>query len=472
MDVTQAVRFLRRATPLVLLACVALTFGCDRRGTDFNALRAGGELRVALVSVPHTYYLEPDGVLGFDYELLRAFCAREQLKLKLTMVRTRAEAIELVEHNRVHLAAGLLPVSADVDTRIRFGPSYAMLQSLAIYDTNRQRPVTLKDLREQRVEALAEAVGAEKLAAIDDSALTYAAPPGLSAEQLLARLDAGKIDVAILPSLDFTVLRLKYPRLDIAFELGRPRAAAWAIAEHFGSSIDRAIMEFFIASEQAGLRKRLWDRYYAHFGNFDFIDARAFLRAYEQRLPEFRAWFEDAASTHKIDWRLLAAMSYQESHWDPKARSPTGVRGIMMLTRRTAAELKVSRSDPQQSIEGGARYLANLIARLPESITEDQRVWFGLAAYNIGLGHVEDARRLTAAANLDPNLWNEVSPYLALLSKRSVAQKTRYGSARGHQALHFVSSIRRYFDALRQLEREEISSSPRRVIKLPLLRAL
>ncbi len=452
-----AIRAARRVCGLGLL--VGALVACERHGPSIDALRAGGELRVALVAVPHTYFLEPEGILGFDYELLRALCDELGIRLNVTLVASRALATKLVEDKKVHLAAGLLPVTANPATRTRFGPSYAMLQSQVIYRADGTRPESVADLAGATIETVAGGGGPAELArharTLPD--LRFSAPVDVSPEHLLARLDAGAIDFAVIPSLDFEVLRSKYPLLEVAFDLGAPRAAAWALSGQFEASIDNAIVDFFAATEHTRLRENLWYRYYGHYEEFDFVDAREFLRAYAERLPAFRGFFRATAAATGIDWRLLAALSYQESHWDPAARSPTGVRGLMMLTRRTAAALGVSRNDPEESIAGGGRYLAKLIARLPASIEGEERLWFGLAAYNIGFGHLEDARRLTQQAGHDPDSWHDVRRYVGLLSSRKVAKTTRYGRARGHETLQFVASIRRYLDTIRLLERRQVA---------------
>lgn len=437
----------------------ASLIACERHGPSIDALRAGGELRVALVSVPHTYFLEPEGVLGFDYDLLRAFCDRLGIRLKARFVSSRALAMELVEDKKVHLAAGLLPVTADPATRVRFGPSYAMLQSQVIHRGDTAPPGSIAELVGRTIETVA---GGSGLVELERHArilpdLRFAAPVDASSEQLLVRLEAGSIDAAVIPSLDFAVLRSKFPTLAIAFDLGSPRATAWALSEESELSIDNAIVDFFAADELVKLRESLWYRYYGHYREFDFVDAREFLRAYDERLPPIRDLFRDTAAETGIDWRLLAALSYQESHWDPAARSPTGVRGLMMLTRRTAAALGVSRDDPAQAVAGGGRYLAKLIAALPASVAGEERLWFGLAAYNIGAGHLADARKLTQQAGRDPDTWHDVQHYLGLLSKRHVAKNTRHGLARGGETLHFVASIRRYLDTIRLLERREVA---------------
>jgi len=169
-------------------------------------------------------------------------------------------------------------------------------------------------------------------------------------------------------------------------------------------------------------------------------------------MPVYQASFQAAGEATGIDWVLLAALSYQESHWREDARSPTGVRGLMMLTTSTAELLDVDRLDPHQSIDGGARYLNYLKQRLPERLDEPDLTWFALAAYNIGLGHLEDARVFAARDGKNPDHWAEVEPYLPKLSNKQWASKARYGAARGYQAVHFVRNVRRYYDVLRRLE--------------------
>jgi membrane-bound lytic murein transglycosylase F len=170
----------------------------------------------------------------------------------------------------------------------------------------------------------------------------------------------------------------------------------------------------------------------------------------EQRLPRYQAWFEKAGKDSGIDWRLLAAIGYQESHWNPKAVSPTGVRGLMMLTQDTMKQLGIdkSRHDPQASIEGGARYIRRVKKRLPKRIKNPDRTWMALAAYNIGFGHLEDARILTQDDGADPDKWIDVKKYLPRLSQKKWYKKARHGYARGQEPVRYVENIRSYYDIL------------------------
>jgi membrane-bound lytic murein transglycosylase F len=240
------------------------------------------------------------------------------------------------------------------------------------------------------------------------------------------------------------------PELRVAFDLGEPLPLAWAFPmKSADESLYQAALEFFEQIRANGELEELLYAYYGHIEGFDYMGARTFLAHIEQRLPLYREAFEEAASQIQLDWRLLAAMGYQESHWDPGAVSPTGVRGIMMLTRAAAAEVGVEdRVDPLESIFGGARYFAGLKARLPERIREPDRTWLALAAYNIGLGHVEDARRLTQLRGGDPDRWLDVKESLPLLTQKEWYERTRFGFARGWAPVRYVEAIRSYYDIL------------------------
>ncbi len=168
-------------------------------------------------------------------------------------------------------------------------------------------------------------------------------------------------------------------------------------------------------------------------------------RHMRNRLPRYRPLFTKIAKEHQIDWHLIAAISYQESHWHPKARSPTGVRGLMMLTLPTAKELGIrNRLDAEQSVKGGVLYLEKLKKRLPKSIEEPDRTWSALVAYNIGIGHLYDARILAQKHGSNPDLWADLRVFLNLLEKPEWHTQTRHGYARGGESVRYVENIQRY----------------------------
>ena len=177
----------------------------------------------------------------------------------------------------------------------------------------------------------------------------------------------------------------------------------------------------------------------------------------KSRLPRLEALFKKYAAKHDIPWTLLAAQSYQESHWNRRAKSPTGVRGIMMLTLTTAKEMGVeSRLDVEQSIMGGAKYLSRLEKRIPDSVEGEDRWWYALAAYNVGMGHLHDARALARDLDLDPDSWLELKGVLPLLSQKKYYKNLKYGYARGAEPVTYVRQIRNYQNIMRaQIARKQ-----------------
>ncbi len=220
-------------------------------------------------------------------------------------------------------------------------------------------------------------------------------------------------------------------------------------------SLVKAAEEYFGEMEISGALAAILERYYGHIDQFDYVGTRTLIAHSESRLPRYRHWFEQAGEETGIDWRLLAAMGYQESHWNPKAVSPTGVQGMMMLTRATARQLKINdRTDPEASILGGARYFARVKNRVPERIPEPDRTLMALAAYNVGFGHLEDARVVAETLGKNPDRWNDVRDSLPLLAQKKWYQHLRYGYARGWEPVQYVDNIRSYYETLRWVTAE------------------
>lgn len=441
-----------RAALAIALAGTLTT--CSGPPATLDAIRAAGELRVATVNGGSTWFEGPDGLRGFEHDLTREFAEYIGVKARYVVASSYAELPRLVETSRAHLAAALLPIHNRFGATLSFGPSYATLRQVIVYRNGRPAPGGKADLL-GGVVAAPEGRGARSILARElprAKGYAWSVLPGRSIEELLEMVDDGSVDYALLPAREFRSARLFYPELREAFALGQPQAVGWLYRPGPENSLWHVQLEFLNALRESGELQILTDRYFGHFDEFDYVESRAFLRHYAERLPTYRDYFTAHAEAFGFDWTLLAAMSYQESHWEHDARSPTGVRGLMMLTRSTARALDVDRLDPDESIRGGAQYLARLRGRLPEDIAEPDRTWLALAAYNVGFSHLEDARRFTEAAGRDPGRWLDVRDFLPKLANRKWAKKARHGYARGYQAVHFVENIRRYYDVLRWLE--------------------
>jgi membrane-bound lytic murein transglycosylase F len=259
----------------------------------------------------------------------------------------------------------------------------------------------------------------------------------------------GEIDYAIITSHELELHQAYYPRAKKAFTIGAPQQISWFLPKETDVRLLTRVNAFFQRIEHDGTLLHLKERYFGHLGQLNYVGARTFIQHINTRLPKYDKTFREAADMINVDWRLLAAIGYQESHWRAKAASPTGVRGLMMLTLPTAKEMGVkNRLDPTQSIHGGARYFAKIRARISQTIPEPDRTWFALAAYNVGYYHLEDARMLTEKYGKDPDKWVDVKEFLPLLQQKKYYKQTRYGYARGNEPVIYVQNIRRYFDVL------------------------
>jgi membrane-bound lytic murein transglycosylase F len=238
--------------------------------------------------------------------------------------------------------------------------------------------------------------------------------------------------------------------MSIALDLSPERAVSWVIETpgHDMSLLGR-VNAFFTAARAEGLIAAVLERYYDPQYGFDYLLSRNFMEHVGSRLPRYQQWFQDAAAEYDLDWRLLAAMGYQESKWDASAVSYTGVRGLMQLTGDTADFIRAGdRLDAKSSIFGGAKYLSQLRRTIPERIVEPDRTWLAVAAYNVGYGHLEDARVLAQQAGRNADKWDEVREFLPLLSQERWYTRTKRGYARGWEPVRYVENVQAYLNIL------------------------
>lgn len=441
-----------RSLTLVLIAALALVLGtCQYRPGLLEQIDTLGTLRVATVNSAMTYYLDADGPAGFEYDLVREFADDLGLKVDVLVLPDRDAVLDAVASGRAHIGVGLA-VSQARRRRVRFTPPYAQTKLEAVYRANGHKPDNLAALS-GRLTLPADTALADWLRATHPK-IDFDVDPQANTEELMDRVAASELDATIANADIVAMNQRYYPSLRVAFDVPDVRQRiAWAFSRQTEPADNDALYNEAIAFlEQAkddGRMRILRDRYFGHVERLGFVGGREFARQVDNRLDRWRDYFKRAGERYDLDWRLLAAIGYQESHWDKDAVSPTTVRGIMMLTRAAASEVDVdNRRDPQQSINGGARYLIRMRKRMPAEITEPDRTWFALAAYNIGYGHVMDARRLLSARDRDPNLWVNLRDALPWLTQDRYLGETRYGYARGLEAAAYVGNIRAYYDIL------------------------
>lgn len=423
---------------------------CSQPPTVLDQIMRAGELRVVTRNLPSTYYLGASGPQGPEFELASRFAAELGVRLFVYAVPNVGDVMRELESHRAHIAAAGLTRGMRLPPQTAFGPPYQQVREHLIFRQGRTRARNLRQAVDSHIEVVAGSSHAASLeqARIAVPNLSWVENPSAETEELLYRLSRREFDYTVADSNEFAIGRSFHPDIRIAFDLSGGKSLAWAIDGRDPSLLQR-VTAFYASLKAEGRLASILDTYYAGTDRFDYIQARVFIDDIETRLPQYRHWFREAAGQIGVDWRLLAAIGYQESHWVPTATSYTGVRGLMMLTEDTARGLGVvDRLDPRESIFGGAQYFLRMRNQIPARILEPDRTWMTLAAYNVGFGHLEDARILTQMHGKNPDVWSDVREHLPLLTQEKWHTKVKRGYARGWEPVRFVENIRSYIDIL------------------------
>lgn len=436
---------------IALLATMVIGFNVrwpNTQNSQINKIISQGELRISAVSSPLIYIDEQKQLRGFDYELAQGFASYLGVKLKITIRPTFEQIFDDLENGDADIAVAGLLYNKDRLAKTKTGPSYLNVTQQLVYRKGTNRPKNFNEITGK----LLVTAGTAHASTLKELAKEY---PNLKWEetskyntnQILEMVADGEVDYTLEDSIAVALQQRIHPQLAVAFDLLDDHAVTWYMRRSKENSLDAALLDFFNISHESELLARLNEKYFSHVESFDYFDTMAFIKAIDNKLPEYQPLFEKYAQV--IDWKLLAAIAWQESHWDPLATSPTGVRGLMMLTKPTATTMGIAdRLDPEESIKGGAAYIAYIMERLPETIEEDDRIWFALSAYNMGYGHMQDVRKLTEMLGGDPNRWLDVKARLPLLTQKKYYSQLTYGYARGHEAYRYVENIRRYHQSL------------------------
>ena len=416
----------------------------------YEQIRLLGVLKVATRNSPMAYYQGASGPEGPEYELAAGFARRLGVKPQFRFAASGTAALDYVLRNRAHIAAAGIIASEPRRELALFGPVYQRIDQHIVYRVQDPPPESPRDLIGKRIEVIRNSTHAASLArlALELPQLRFIEVDDADQQELFARVAHGAADLTVADSTEFTLGRRFFPELRPAFKLAESEPIAWAVAPR-STDLLPLIKRHFDELEASGRLAKILTRNEGSLSRFRRVDAPAFVSAVRERLPRYQAWFEEASAETGIDWRLLAAIGYQESRWDEAAVSPTGVRGLMMLTAETALRVKVSdRTDARSSILGGARYVALVKGTIPDRIPEPDRTWLALAAYNIGYGHLEDARVLAQSAGGDPDSWTAVRDKLPLLAQERWYTQARRGYARGWEPVGFVRNVQTYLDIL------------------------
>ncbi len=405
-------------------------------------------IRIGILNGPTSYFVTADGPTGYEYELALALAQKLGVKLDLVPSFQLEELLQKLNAGQVDVIAAGSTVSESLRQQYRLAPAYQWSDEVLVFRTTEQKPKNLAAITDDIVVIKGSSQAETMLAKQQQQPeLRLLLNDTDDATELLQQVADGKIRYTVTDSHILAINQRFFPNIGVAQVLKSQQPVAWLLAKNHDDSLFSTLVEFFGRSYEAAELLSLEDKYFGHVRKFNYADTLDYIEAIDKVLPRFQPLFEQHSGN--LDWRLLAAIAYQESRWDPKARSPQGVVGMMMLTVPTATLMKVnSRVDAAQSIRGGSRYLQRLLDRIPERVKMPDRLWFALAGYNIGYNHIESARMLTEKDGADPDKWAEVKQRLSLLRQRKYYSQTQTGYARGDHAVYYVENIRRYYDTL------------------------
>lgn len=411
-------------------------------------------LNVVLLNSPATYYIGPDGPQGFEYDLLNAYAKHLGVKLNVTVVNTIKEAIALSKNSNIHIISASLAKTKEREKRFNFGPSYFEVQEQVV--CNREMlwsdhfPQSVEDLAGLRIMVGEETSYRETIAKLQEEGFdinaTYTSE--FSTDSLLEKVANNEIDCTIADSNIYMLNQRYFPKIALAFTISPREQLAWVLTPD-SKKLEASMYSWLNSFTQSGEMAQLKDHYYSYALFFDYYDTSMFYKRIKSTLPKYQKYFVDASKRYDIPYALLAAMSYQESHWSSDAQSYTGVRGLMMLTQDTANMLGVKdRSNPKESVYGGAKHFNQMIKDVPLGVQGEDRLKFALAAYNIGMTHILDAQILAEQMGLNQNMWSDLKKVLPLLSQEKYYKTLKHGYARGSEPVKYVDFIYDYKDIL------------------------
>ncbi|MXX39148.1 MAG: transporter substrate-binding domain-containing protein, partial [Gemmatimonadetes bacterium] len=396
-----------------------------------------------------TYFIHRGRQVGFEYELIKEFADRHNLRLDIVIPASHAELLAYLNEGKGDIVAAAMTITEQRQVQAAFTRPYNEVEELVIVRTGEDSIASLEDLAGRTVHVRQSSSFYTTLMALADSiqGLQVAPlPDSLETEDILAGVEEGRYDITLCDS-NLLDVELAYGRqLKAAFSI-KPTALGWAVREDNPALL--AALNQYVQKEKGGLFFNVMKKRY-------FENKRTITRAKDSlrvdlsgRLSPYDELAKKYARQYGQDWRLITAQMYQESKFDPQATSWVGARGLMQVMPDTGRELGFTDLyDPEDNIHAGVKYLSQLVNRFDPNIPKKERMRFALAAYNVGYGHVLEARRLAREKGWNPDQWfGHVEQAMRLLAKPAYHERSRYGFCRCGQPVHYVSNIQDRYDA-------------------------
>ncbi|MDE3943647.1 membrane-bound lytic murein transglycosylase MltF, partial [Glaesserella parasuis] len=328
-------------------------------------------LKVGMINHPISYFEGAEGTAGIEYELAKAFSEYLGVGLEVKNYNNSEQLFNGLKLNEIDIAAAGLLYQLENADKFQIGPSYYSASWQIVYKKGSQRPYSIGDLKDELLIPAGSAV-IPILTTLQEQypSLKWKVTDNFTQEELLIQVADGKIPYTVAVSIDVSAAQHIKPDVAVGFDLTDEEPVVWYLQNSGYSELQAAVLSFMDNANETGLIARIEEKYFNYLNRFDYVDSQSYLKAIDTVLPKYLHLFEKYRGI--LEWQMLAAIAYQESHWDPTATSPTGVRGIMMLTKDTAERMNVTdRINPEQSIKAGSEYLHLLMNQLPQSIASE-----------------------------------------------------------------------------------------------------
>ena len=428
---------------------------------DYKRILKNNEIKVVTRFGPSDYYEIQNEENGYTYDIIKGFADFIGVKLRIVTMNNLQDAINALNNREVDMLANM-----GVTNKVKLSYSYNKVDQYIVYNSEyTSKPKTINSLGKDTIEiidSLSIKNNLDNFIGSNDIKLSISKEKNI--DEIVNSLKDNKIKYTVVNKNELAIFNKYFPQIQIGFKIGEDVPSTWAVPENTNYRLENKLSEYFTELLKANKLKIFYRKHFTDKLQYTFVGTRSFLSDLLNIFPLYEFHFKKYAETYEHDWRLLASIGYQESKWDKDAVSYTGVRGLMMLTKNTAKEVKIiDREDPIQSIEGGAKYLRKLINNLPDKINADDKIWFAIASYNIGFRHVEDAIQMAHNDKVDSGSWSIVEPYILRLSQSRYYKNTEYGYARGWETVKYVQNIRQYYDILVFLDSQDNNNETKQI---------
>ena len=386
---------------------------------------------------PFTIYNSIDGEIGLEYDILKSFTDSNKLKLKIIKAKSNHDLFSLFIKSKIEVAGANLTLTSTRKKNFNYSTAYDETYVQLVSSKRKAKIAKQEDLSLFRGAVIANSSYSEiakKL--LKDTPLSIKLVKDKTVYEILDQILHDEVDYTFVDNNLISLFTNFVPKLRIGMRLSEMNDLGFLLQKNEDNSLKSQLDKFINTYKKNGKVEAYKIKISQIIPNSKEADTVQFLKNYVKRWSLVKPLIYKVAKELSFDPILLGAISYQESHWNAKAVSPTLVKGLMMLTKDVAKEQNVSdRLDPLQSLRGGTVHLLKMLDKVPKRITNPDKLYFALAAYNLGYGNFEKARVITQKNGANPDLWKDVKRFLPLLNELEVAK------ADGKTAVRYVENI-------------------------------